>query len=164
MRFQPSRYLDICLSGQRLRLLEKSDVLKTYPVSTSGNGPGEAMNSGCTPRGWHRVRAKIGAGSPLNAVFVGRRPTGEIYSPALGRQNPQRDWILTRILWLGGVEPGKNRYGQVDTARRYIYIHGTPDELMRGEPESHGCIRMKNADILELFESIEAGIYVYIHQ
>ncbi|MBL1265375.1 L,D-transpeptidase [Methylomicrobium sp. RS1] len=157
-------YLDVSIAHQRLTLVENGQPLKTYPVSTAKNGPGERKGSECTPRGWHRVRAKIGAGQPLFSVFKGRRPTGEIYSPKLGRLHPERDWILTRILWLGGLEPGKNRYREIDSAWRYIYIHGTPDEGMRGQPESHGCIRMFNADVLELFDRIEAGIRVYIHE
>jgi len=156
-------FLDISISRQQLSIVENGQVLQSYAVSTAKNGPGERRGSECTPTGWHRIRAKIGAGQPLHAVFVGRRPTGEIYSAELGRQNPRRDWILTRILWLGGLEPGKNRYGEVDTAWRYIYIHGCPDELMNGKPESHGCIRMKNADVLDLFDRVKAGTPVYIH-
>jgi lipoprotein-anchoring transpeptidase ErfK/SrfK len=156
-------FLDISISHQQLSIIDNGQILQSYAVSTARNGAGERRGSECTPTGWHKVRAKIGAGQPLHAVFAGRRPTGEIYSAELGRQNPQRDWILTRILWLGGSEPGKNRYGEVDTAWRYIYIHGCPDELMSGKPESHGCIRMKNADVLDLFDRVQAGMPVYIH-
>ncbi|MGJ0516829.1 MAG: L,D-transpeptidase family protein [Methylomicrobium sp.] len=157
-------YLDISIANQCLSLIENGLIAKSYPVSTAKNGPGEGKGSECTPRGWHRIRAKIGEGQPIYAVFKGRRPTGETYSPELCRLYPERDWILTRILWLGGLEPGKNRYREVDSAWRYIYIHGCPDELMRGKPESHGCIRMRNADVLELFERVEAGIKVLIHE
>jgi len=157
-------YLDVSIGKQCMSLIENGRPLKTYPVSTAKNGPGERKGSECTPRGWHRVRAKIGRGEQIHTVFKGRRPTGEIYSPELGAENPERDWILTRILWLGGLEPGLNRYREVDSAWRYIYIHGTPDELMQGNPESHGCIRMFNADVLELFDRVEAGIKVYIHE
>ncbi len=136
--------------------------MQFYAVSTAKNGAGETMGSECTPRGWHKIRAKIGDKQPLNSVFIGRRPTGEIYSSDLGRQFPERDWILTRILWLGGLEPGKNRYGNVDSTWRYIYIHGCPDELMNGEPGSHGCIRMNNEDVAELFDSVEPGLQVLI--
>ncbi len=156
--------LDISISTQQLSIIKDSRIIKTYPVSTAKNGAGEQMGSECTPTGWHQIRAKIGANQPLYSVFKGRRGTGEIYSPELGRQYPQRDWILTRILWLGGLEPGKNRYGKVDTTWRYIYIHGCPDELMKGYPDSHGCVRMKNADVLDLFDRVEAGIKVYIHE
>jgi lipoprotein-anchoring transpeptidase ErfK/SrfK len=157
-------YLDVSIAEQCLSLIENGQTVKTYPVSTAKNGPGEQKGSECTPRGWHCIRAKIGRDLPIFTVFKGRRPTGETYSPELGRLYPERDWILTRILWLGGLEPGKNRYREVDSAWRYIYIHGCPDELMQGKPESHGCIRMFNADVLELFDRIEAGIRVYIHE
>lgn len=121
------------------------------------------MGSECTPTGWHRIRAKIGTGQPSQAVFVGRRPTGEVYSADLQQQYPQRDWVLTRILWLGGLEPGLNRYGKVDSTWRYIYIHGCPDEKIDGKPGSHGCVRMKNLDLIELFDRVDTGLKVYIH-
>jgi len=157
-------FLDVSIATQQLAILEKDQVLKIYPVSTAKNGAGELMGSQCTPRGWHKIRAKIGANQHLQAVFIGRRATGETYNLELGKQNPQRDWILTRILWLGGLEPGKNRYGKVDSTWRYIYIHGSPDEGMNGLPASHGCVRMKNADMLDLFNRVEAGTKVYIHE
>jgi lipoprotein-anchoring transpeptidase ErfK/SrfK len=156
-------HLDISIAEQCLRIIEGDKVLKTYPVSTAKNGPGEQKGSECTPTGWHSIRAKIGAGQPPYTVFKGRRPTGEIYTPELGRRYPERDWILTRILWLGGLEPGKNRYGNVDSTWRYIYIHGCPDELLDGTPQSHGCIRIGNSDVLELFERVDAGCRVFIH-
>ena len=115
---------------------------------------GEENGSYCTPRGRHIIRAKIGAGQPLNSVFIKRRPTGEIYTPELGALHPGRDWILTRILWLSGCEPGYNRLGSCDTMRRYIYIHGTPDSTLLDHPNSKGCIRMHNADLIELFELV----------
>lgn len=115
-----------------------------------------------TPRGWHVIRAKIGDGAPVNTVFVGRRPTGEIYSPELAKQYDARDWILTRILWLSGLEVNKNRLGSVDTMRRYIYIHGTPDEVPMGVVGSHGCIRMRNSDMIALFNRIPVGTKVLI--
>lgn len=157
-------FLDISISAQTLKLIDSGLMVQHYPVSTAKNGAGELMGSGCTPRGWHKIKAKIGAGQPLQAVFVGRRPTGEIYSPALAGEHPHRDWILTRILWLVGLEQGKNRYGNVDTGWRYIYIHGCPDELLDGKPGSHGCIRMANTDVLDLFNRVEAGIKVFIHE
>jgi len=157
-------FLDISIGMQQLSIIEDGHVVKSYPVSTAKNGAGELRGSECTPRGWHKIRAKIGADKPMQTVFVGRRATGEIYNADLARQYPQRDWILTRILWLGGLEPGKNRYGKVDTTWRYIYIHGCPDELMTGSPDSHGCIRMKNSDVLDLFNRVEAGFKVYIHE
>lgn len=158
----PSCYLYVSIARQRLELIRDGRVERSYLVSTARNGPGELRGSQCTPRGWHRIRAKIGAGLPLGTVFVGRRPTGEIHDAELAAQQPGRDWILGRILWLGGLEPGKNRYGPVDTAWRYIYIHGSPDAQVNGHPESHGCIRMKPADIGELFERVAAGTPVLI--
>jgi len=110
---------------------------------TSKHGAGELSGSYCTPRGRHIIRAKIGTGQPVNTVFVGRRPTGEVYSIELLDKYPNRDWILTRILWLSGCEVGFNRLGKVDTMRRYIYIHGSPDSVDMGKPASIGCIRMK---------------------
>ncbi|MGD7034557.1 L,D-transpeptidase [Methylotuvimicrobium buryatense] len=157
-------FIDISIPVQRLVIVDEGRVVKSYPVSTAKNGAGELRGSECTPRGWHKIRAKIGEGIPVYSVFKARRPTGEIYSPELGKQFPERDWILTRILWLGGLEPGKNRYGSVDTAWRYIYIHGCPDELMNGKPESHGCIRMINADLIDLFERVAINTEVYIHE
>jgi L,D-transpeptidase YbiS len=156
--------IDIDLSRQRLRLQEGERVLREFAISTGANGPGEIQGSGCTPRGRHVVRAKIGAGAPPNAVFVRRRHTGELWSSELHQRHPRRDWILTRILWLSGREPGRNRLGCVDTFRRYIYLHGTPAATPLGRPGSNGCVRMKNEDILELFELVPAGTEVEIHE
>ena len=147
--------LQISVATQSMRVVDDSgNLLCQYPVSTALAGAGEVSGSFRTPRGLHVIRAKIGAGQPENTVFVRRRPTGEIWTPDLGEQFPGRDCILTRILWLSGCEPGKNRLGCVDTMRRYIYIHGSPDFAEMGVPGSHGCIRMRNADILELFELV----------
>lgn len=148
----------VSLPAQTLELRDDGGgLLRRYAVSTSKNGAGEKNGSFCTPRGRHIIRAKIGAGQPENAVFVNRRPTGEIHSPELAARNPGRDWILTRILWLSGCEVGYNRLGDVDTMRRYIYIHGTPDGVELGQPGSIGCIRMRNTDIIELFDLVAAG-------
>ena len=145
----------ISLAEQRLRLFDdRGSVVCAYPVSTASKGAGEESGSFCTPRGAHLIRAKIGQGLAANTVFVARRPTGELYTPQLGEQFPGRDWILTRILWLSGREPGRNRLGSVDTMRRYVYIHGSPDSAAMGAPGSHGCIRMRNADIVDLFDRI----------
>ena len=159
-----TRLIKISLEGQHLQLLEDERVLMDAAVSTAANGPGEVNGSGCTPRGWHIVRAKIGAECPENAVFRARRPTGEIYSEALRQAEPDRDWILSRILWLSGLETGRNRMGMVDSMRRYIYIHGTPDEEPMGVALSHGCVRMRNRDIIRLFELVEAGTRVLIEE
>ncbi len=157
-------HIDIDIGRQRLLLLDGKQTLMAFSISTAKNGPGEKQGSEQTPRGWHVIRAKIGSGQPLNCVFAGRRPTGEIYSPALRQQQPQRDWILTRILWLSGVEKGRNRLGDVDTMRRYIYIHGCPDEDKMGMPGSHGCIKMRNQDVIRLFDAVPYGTRVYIHE
>lgn len=155
-------HIHISIPEQRLRLLDDDRCLLETRVSTAAKGGGERNGSGATPRGWHQIRACIGAGCASGTVFVGRRPTGEIYSPHLSQLYPDRDWILTRILWLSGLEPGHNRLGKVDTMRRYIYIHGCPDEFPMGIPLSHGCVRMRNADILALFERVRAGTRVFI--
>lgn len=146
--------IHIDIPSQELGLLDGDALLKSYSVSTARKGAGEKNGSFCTPRGRHIVRAKIGAGQPLNTVFVRRRPTGELWSPDMHEKYPGRDWILTRILWLSGCEPGRNRLGDVDTMRRYIYIHGSPDIAEMGKPGSIGCIRMRNRDIVELFDLV----------
>lgn len=156
-------FIQVDLSQQRLTLWEGNQP-RRYPISSARNGPGEQQGSGCTPRGRHRIRLLIGAGCPENTVFVGRRPTGEIYSPQLAAQFPGRDWILTRILWLTGLESGRNRGGLVDTLRRFIYIHGCPDSEPLGEPRSHGCIRMGNRDLIDLFGRVMAGVAVEIQE
>ncbi len=157
-------HIDISIATQTLTLLDDSgELLAEYPVSTAANGVGCEKDSGCTPLGTHVIRAKIGEGAVANTVFVGRRPTGEICTPELMAQFPNRDWILTRILWLSGTEVGKNRLGNVDTMQRYIYIHGTPDSTDMSVIGSHGCVRMRNADIMQLFESVPVGTAVYIH-
>ena len=154
--------IGVDLEQQRLTLFDGSRTILSYSVSTALNGAGEVQGSGCTPRGRHRIRICIGEGEPVNAVFRGRRPTGEIYSEALASRFPGRDWILTRILWLSGSESGRNRGGTRDTLRRFIYIHGCPNSEPMGEPGSHGCIRMRNSDILDLFPQVEAGVEVDI--
>ena len=159
-----SPYIDISLARQRLRLLDGERVILEAPVSTARNGPGEHQGSECTPRGWHVIRIAIGAGCDENTVFVGRRPTGERHTSALAAQYPGRDWILCRILWLSGLEPGKNRGGEVDTLRRYIYIHGTPGSEPMGKPRSHGCIRMRTRDLVRLFGLVGKGTRVLIRE
>ena len=146
--------IEIDIPKQELKLLDGTKVVRKYSVSTARRGAGEINGSLCTPRGRHIVRAKIGAGQPPGTVFVRRRPTGEVWSPELHAQYLGRDWILTRILWLSGTEPGKNRLREVDTMRRYIYIHGSPDIAEMGKPGSIGCVRMHNRDIVELFDLV----------
>lgn len=157
---QPA-WIRVFLDRQEAELVQGDSSVR-YRVSTAGNGPGERDGSFCTPRGWHVIRARIGAGAPEGAVFRGRRWTGEIWSPALMEEQPGRDWILTRILWLCGREPGRNRFGAVDTMRRYIYFHGCPETVALGQPGSRGCIRMRNADILDLFHRAPAGTPVWL--
>ncbi len=155
--------ITIHIPTQTLELFDDSgNSLRRYVVSTGANGVGEENGSFCTPRGRHVIRAKIGAGQPDNAVFVKRRPTGEVYTPELGEQHPGRDWILTRILWLSGCESGFNRSGSCDTMRRYVYIHGTPDITALGKPGSRGCVRMRNAELTELFDLVTVGTEVRI--
>ena len=156
--------IEIDVAAQTLTLTDGGKRLRRYQVSTAKNGVGERNGSFCTPRGRHLVRAKIGAGQPLNAVFARRRPTGEIWSPELDAKYPGRDWMLTRILWLSGCEVGRNRLGEVDTMRRYIYIHGSPERAGMGKPGSIGCIRMRNADIIELFDLVPPYTAVDINE
>lgn len=154
--------LNINISEQTLQVINEGLIVDTYSISSGANGVGEQNGSECTPRGQHIIRAKIGANASPNTIFVGRRKTGEIYNPQLREQYPNRDWILTRILWLSGTQLGKNRLGDCDTMRRYIYIHGTPDDVEMGAPGSKGCIRMRNQDIIELFDRVNAGTPIEI--
>ncbi len=156
--------IDIDISKQRLKLKQGERTLLDAPVSTGLKGAGELMDSERTPRGWHVVCEKIGEGAPMNTVFVGRKATGELYSPELRQRHPGRDWILTRILWLSGAESGKNLNGNVDSRDRYIYIHGCPVDSAVGAPGSRGCIRMRNEQIIELFNRVRVGTRVYIHE
>ena len=155
-------HINIRTQTLSLNSTEHDQVFKSYKVSTSKFGVGEENNSFKTPRGAHCIRAKIGADEPINTVFTGRRPTGEIFGEALLKSFPDRDWILTRILWLSGKEVGINRLGTVDTMRRYIYIHGSPDGVQMGVPGSIGCIRMRNSDVIDLFDRVSVGDSVQI--
>ena len=154
--------IDISIEEQRLRVIDGDAIVMDVPVSTARNGAGEQMGSECTPRGRHVVRAKIGDGAPVGTIFVGRRATGERFRPELRARHPDRDWILTRILWLSGCEPGRNRLGDVDTMRRFIYIHGCPDDVPMGTPGSHGCVRMRNSDVVALYERVPVGTPVML--
>lgn len=156
--------LDIDLTRQTLTVWDQGKRVRELAVSTGGNGHGEINGSGMTPRGRHVIRAKIGAGAPANAVFVERRWTGEVWTPELHARFPRRDWILTRILWLSGTEPGRNRLGCVDTFRRFIYLHGTPPVTQLGRPGSKGCVRVRNEDMVELFEWVQPGTEVELHE
>ena len=155
--------IQISIPTQTLQLSDDSGhLIRSYSISTAAKGAGEQNGSNCTPRGRHLIRAKIGAGAAPDTVFVRRRPTGERWTPEFAAANPGRDWILTRILWLSGCEPGFNRLGCVDTMRRYIYLHGSPDSVPMGTPGSIGCVRMRNADIIELFDLVPVYTQVEI--
>lgn len=156
-------HIQISIKEQSLTLFDDDKQFKKYSISTAKNGPGELMDSECTPCGWHIISEKIGEGAEANSVFIGRVATGEIYDPALREQHPQRDWILTRILWLSGTEEGRNKGHNVDSHDRYIYLHGTPDDVDMGKPGSRGCVRMRNNEIIELFDLIEVGAEVLIN-
>jgi L,D-transpeptidase YbiS len=156
--------LKAIIETQRLIVLDDKKVLREYAISTAKNGAGEKFGSEKTPRGLHIIRAKIGADCAPNTVFIKRRSTGEIFTPQLHKQFPERDWILTRIFWLSGLEPGKNRLGDVDSMRRFIYIHGTPDHNPMGTPASKGCIRMHTPDLIELFNQVPVFTHLQIQE
>lgn len=159
---QSHKIIFISILKQELTCFENDHLLFTYLISTGKNGSGEKKNSECTPRGWHKIHSIIGLEHQINSVFVSRKWTGELYSEELAIQFPERDWILTRIIQLDGLEPGRNKGGDVDTLERYIYIHGTPDTTILGVPASHGCIRMKNKEIIELSCWATSDTLVYI--
>lgn len=156
------KIVEISVVHQSLQLKEGSRIVGQWSISTASNGVGNNMGSNQTPLGQHRIRACIGGNAPINTVFIGRRPTGEIFNQQLADKYPQRDWILTRILWLCGEEKAVNRGGDVDSQRRYIYIHGTPNSEPMGIPKSHGCIRMRNQDVIDLFDQVQPGTRVLI--
>jgi hypothetical protein len=158
------RRIRISIGDQRLDLLEGERTLESYSVSTAARGPGERCDSEQTPRGRLAIEEKIGSKAELGAAFEGRQATGEICTPERFAAEPDRDWIVTRILWLGGREPGRNQGGAVDTRDRYIYIHGTPDVASLGRPTSHGCIRMRSEDLVDLFDRVEVGTIVDIEE
>ena len=149
---------------QELQYWNNDQLECSYSISTAKNGVGEEQGSECTPRGQHIVRAKIGNGAAINSIFVGRRFTSEIFNEDIRKKFPERDWILTRILWLSGTELGVNRLGNVDTMQRYIYIHGCPDKDVMGQPSSHGCIKMRNSELVELFDKVDVGTLVTIKE
>lgn len=161
---QPVKTIEVNITRQTLVLKSGDEIIKSYPVSTAGNGAGEKQDSECTPRGAHVIAEKIGSGCKPNTVYVGRQPTGELYSPELRRQFPDRDWIVTRIMRLKGSKPGINQGGDVDTYRRCIYIHGAPDDVTMGKPGSKGCIRMRNSDVIELFDLVDTETEVMIRE
>ena len=155
--------ISINVLSQTLELKDAGHAIAKYRISTASNGVGERIGSECTPRGRHIIRAKIGHDAEANTVFIGRRASCELFTEKLRNEFTSRDWILTRIMWLSGTEVGKNRLGDVDTMRRYIYIHGCPDSDVMGEPSSHGCIKMHNTDVIDLFSKVSVGTVVDIH-
>jgi len=154
----PRRYVAVDTGAQRLFVVDDEKIDKSYPVSTSSRGTGNREGSFQTPRGVHRIREKYGAGAPLGRIFRDRIDTGETWPVG----NPGDNLILTRILRLEGLESGVNKGPGIDSYERYIYIHGTNNEHRIGEPFSQGCVCMKNADVIELFDSIEEGAVVVI--
>ena len=157
--------LEVSVTEQMMRGYSgRKEIVFEAMVSTAKNGAGQLNGSECTPLGEHRIRAKIGAGQRQNTVFIARRPSGENYRESMAIEQPHRDWILSRILWLCGNQSGFNRGGNVDTQRRYIYIHGAPDSHPMGMPSSHGCVKMCNSDIMQLFEQVAVGTIVKITQ
>lgn len=156
---QDGIWVDVFQQSLQLR---RAGLHRRWTVSTALAGVGEQKGSQQTPRGQFRIRAAIGSQAIEHSVWVGRRETGECYTKELAAALPGRDWILGRILWLGGTQPGFNRFGSVDTASRYIYIHGTPESEPMGLPRSHGCVRMHTPDLLELFSMVKPGEMVWI--
>ena len=156
--------INISIKQQVLTLIDNGSVIKCFKVSTSLKGIGQIKNSFQTPIGRHYIRAKIGKDQPILTIFEGRRPTGQIWTNSHLNSKPNHDWILSRILWLSGKELGLNRLGNSDTMQRYIYIHGTHDESDLGKPLSHGCIRMSNDDVIELFDLVSVGTIVHINE
>jgi lipoprotein-anchoring transpeptidase ErfK/SrfK len=149
----------VSVPDQRLHLIDGPSAVRSYAVSTSRHGTGCAEGSHRTPTGVHRVCLKIGEGAAPGTVFRGREPVGRV---ADRRPASDEDLITTRILWLDGQEPGLNRGGDVDSRRRYIYIHGTPHADRIGRPASMGCIRMTDADVVELFDALPEQAWVVI--
>jgi len=158
-----ARWVEVDIADQRMTVWHGQKAQWHCLVSTAAAGPGQREGSGQTPLGWHVIRAAIGHGQPTGAVYRGRRPTGEVFDPALAAAHPERDWILTRILWLSGLERGHNRGGDVDSQRRYIYFHGTPPDKPMGDADSHGCIRLRDDDLLRLFDEARPGTPVWLH-
>lgn len=155
------RVLVVRISTATLQFFRRSELVKSYVISTSKRPPSNVKNSLGTPRGLHEIAERIGAGQPPGMVFKARIPTGKHYfeHPDGGAN---ADLITGRILWLRGLEPGVNRGGDVDTHERYVYIHGTNHEDRIGEPLSSGCVLMRNVEIVELYEEVRAGDLVLI--
>ncbi len=152
----------VSVGEQRLYLYRGGEQVANYPVSTSRFGTGSRLGSLQTPLGAHRVRRKIGEGAPIGRIFKGRSDTGEQARILTQPIDSDEDHVTTRILWLDGLEPGRNQGDEVDSYRRFIYIHGTHEEGLIGRPASDGCVRMRNIDVVELFEQLPENALVVI--
>jgi len=154
----PTKYiLTVNIAAQTVSLFEDGRLVKTYPCSTSRFGIGELKDSNCTPRGLHCIAEKIGEGERPGTVFKSREVIGHTSQPEFANAK-----ITTRIMWLEGLQPGFNQGGDVDSHERYIYIHGTGDQHSVGEPASHGCIHLADADLIALFDLLPGGTLVWI--
>lgn len=165
-RLNPGQpWLHVSVAEQSLTLYDGRGLpQKRYTVSTAKNGVGERVNSYQTPRGWHRVCERIGDDVAPDTIIYRRKVTPWKYTPQLAAEYPDKDWILTRILWLCGMEPGKNQGGDVDSYDRAIYIHGAGQHVPFGTPTSRGCVRMRNEDVIELYNLTANGIDVLISE
>lgn len=149
----------VCVDQQMFRIIENGDVIWQAQCSTAANGTGSQSGSYKTPLGWHRVAEKYGSRAAWGQEFVARRPTRTVWQPG---DDTEKDMVLTRILWLDGLEPGRNKGGEVDSYHRYIYIHGTNGEEDIGTPASMGCVRLLNDDVIEAYELIPVDTRVLI--
>lgn len=154
--------LQVSVAKQQMTLYELGRPVQTFRISTSMVGTGSRMGSIRTPLGRHRICRMVGDGLVAGAVLRGAKPTGEVAQIFIDTTNVEDDLVTTRILWLEGLEPGRNRGGLVDSYHRYIYIHGTPEEGLIGQPASHGCLRMYNRDVIALYNRIRLGSLVII--
>jgi len=162
LKQQGQIYAVVAIGAQRLYVMQGGRLLKAYPVSTSAFGPGAQEGSNQTPLGLHKVKEKFGDDEPQGMVFKARKPTGRMANIIAEPRDVPEDDVTTRIMWLDGMEPGVNQGGKVDSYTRYIYIHGTPEEGLIGRPASHGCVRMLNADVVDVFARLPEGALVYI--
>ncbi len=154
----------VSVTEQKLLLVKNGEVSKTYPVSSSVYGIGNKAGSNQTPLGTHTISERFGDGAEPGTIFRSRGNTGKIATIYTDKTDSDDDLVTTRIMWLQGMEPGANKGHGIDSHARYIYIHGTQEEGLIGEPASHGCIRMKNQDVIELFNSVPQGTFVEIQE
>ena len=159
---QDNLSIEIDISLQRLYLVDNSIIISSYPISSSKYGEGSKQNSFKTPLGSHMIKEMIGDQVPKNTIFISRINTQREAKIIHDQENSDNDYVTTRIMWLDGMEDGKNKGKGVDSYNRYIYIHGTHEEGLIGQKASHGCIRMFNSDVIELFNVVKKGTKVYI--